>query len=117
MTNDVDVVVLGAGPAGINAAVTAAGYGLHVVLVDQNHAAGGQVFRPMPESFTAQASSSGISEGDAQRQLLARSKVHTFFNHTVWNVGTNLRVDAVGPSGPVHWQCRALVVASGTTER
>lgn len=117
MDKDVDLVVLGAGPAGVNAAITANRHGLKVVLVDQNHAAGGQVFRPMPETFTPSGGSAAPGEGDELRQRLARSQVRVYFNHTVWNVSTDLRVDAVGPDGPVHWRCRALVVASGTTER
>lgn len=117
MDNEVDVVVLGAGPAGVNAAVAAARHGLKVVLVDQNHDAGGQVFRPMPPGFAPSGNSSATREGDELRRHLAHSRVLAFFNHTVWNVSTGLRVDAVGPDGPVHWQCRALVLASGTTER
>ncbi len=117
MDNEVDVVVLGAGPAGVNAAVAAARHGLKVVLVDQNHDAGGQVFRPMPPGFASSGNSPATHEGDELRRHLAHSRVLAFFNHTVWNVSTGLRVDAVGPDGPVHWQCRALVLASGTTER
>ncbi|MCU0984826.1 MAG: FAD-dependent oxidoreductase, partial [Acetobacteraceae bacterium] len=41
----VDLVVLGAGPAGANAALAAAGHGLSVTLIDENKAAGGQVWR------------------------------------------------------------------------
>lgn len=117
MENDVDLVVLGGGPAGVHAAITAAAHGLRVALVDQNHAAGGQVMRPMPDTFSMPAGLAATREGDALRLDLARSPVRTFFSHTVWNVSSALRVDAVGPGGPVHWQCRALVVASGTTER
>lgn len=117
MSGEVDVVVLGAGPAGVHAAMTAAQYGLSVVLLDQNHAAGGQVFRSMPATFVAPAGSSATSEGDELRQQLSRSAVRTHFGHTVWNVSADLRVDAVGVDGPIHWQCRALVVAAGTTER
>ncbi len=40
-----DVVVVGAGPAGIAAAITAAGKGRRVALVDDNPAAGGQIWR------------------------------------------------------------------------
>ena len=113
-----DVLVLGAGPAGINAAVTAANLGLSVVLIDQNPAAGGQVYRPMPFQFThTQELSDAEAIGAVQREKLKKSAVFTYFEHTVWNVTRDLRVDAVGPDGPRHWVCRALIVATGTTER
>jgi D-hydroxyproline dehydrogenase subunit alpha len=43
-----DVVVIGAGPAGLAAARTAAGAGRTVVVVDDNPAAGGQIWRALP---------------------------------------------------------------------
>jgi NADPH-dependent 2,4-dienoyl-CoA reductase/sulfur reductase-like enzyme len=45
MTERFDLLVVGAGPAGIAAAVTAAECGLRVVLVDDNPASGGQIWR------------------------------------------------------------------------
>ncbi|MFP3741359.1 FAD/NAD(P)-binding oxidoreductase, partial [Burkholderia sp. SIMBA_019] len=37
--------------------------------------------------------------------------------HSVWAVTGDYRVDAVGPDGPLHCTARALIVATGTTER
>lgn len=48
-----DLAVVGAGPAGLAAAVTAAGLGLDVVLVDAGARPGGQYFRHPPEGFRA----------------------------------------------------------------
>lgn len=45
MRSHFDLVVVGAGPGGIAAAVTAAEAGLEVCLVDNNEAAGGQIWR------------------------------------------------------------------------
>lgn len=53
MNGRFDVLVVGAGPAGIAAAVRAAESGVRVGLVDDNPAAGGQIWRkgaPQPES-------------------------------------------------------------------
>ena len=43
--SEFDVVVLGGGPAGANAALAAASTGLSVALFDENPSAGGQVYR------------------------------------------------------------------------
>ncbi len=45
MTEEFELLVIGAGPAGIAAAVTASDCGLRVGLVDDNPAAGGQIWR------------------------------------------------------------------------
>lgn len=112
---DFDVLVLGGGPAGVNAALAASAAGLKVALFDENTAAGGQVYR-------APIDASGPPAGDRQasdtlRRELAQSAVTTYFNHVVWAVTADYRVDAAGPAGPMHCTGRALIVATGTTER
>lgn len=111
-----DVVVLGGGPAGAHAALAAASAGLNVALFDENPSAGGQVYRA-PIGGTRAASSADQQAGDVLRRELAASTVTTFFAHPVWAVTGDYRVDATGPNGPVHCTARALIVASGTTER
>lgn len=49
-----DLVVVGAGPAGLMAALTAADHGLQVVVVDEQRRPGGQIFRQRPPEFAAQ---------------------------------------------------------------
>ena len=46
-----DILVIGGGPAGVEAAVAAASAQLRVVLVDEADAAGGQVYRARPAGF------------------------------------------------------------------
>ncbi|MFD4757785.1 FAD-dependent oxidoreductase [Streptomyces sp. NPDC058439] len=47
-----DLAIIGAGPAGMSAALTAADHGLTVVVIDEQQRAGGQIFRQPPETFT-----------------------------------------------------------------
>jgi len=116
----VDVLVIGAGPAGARAALRAKACGLDVLLVDENHDAGGQVWRPIPAGFARANGSAPTAEardGDALRAELRHAGVHCLFGHKLWNVGTGLRCDLIGLEGSVSWQPRALIVATGTTER
>ena len=114
------LLVLGAGPAGASAAIAAAEHGVHTLLVDSAAAAGGQVYRAIPDAFRVRPKvdlGSDYQAGEALRHSLAESGAQTALGRTVWSVGSDLRVDAVGPNGPEHWCPDALVIASGTTER
>ena len=46
-----DVLIVGAGPAGLSAAKVAAGAGLDVLVVDERHKAGGQYFKQPSDGF------------------------------------------------------------------
>ncbi len=59
MTYRFDVLVVGAGPAGIAAAVRAAEEGCKVAIVDENPHPGGQIWREL--SCDRQAQQSGCS--------------------------------------------------------
>lgn len=113
--NNFDVLIIGGGPAGVHAALAAASTGLSVALFDENTAAGGQVYRAPAVADTPMTRER--ETGNALRQALATSPVTVFFGHVVWAVTGDYRVDASGPSGPMHCTGRALIVASGTTER
>ncbi|SAL33720.1 (2Fe-2S)-binding protein [Caballeronia udeis] len=112
---DFDVLVLGGGPAGVNAALAASAAGLKVALFDENTAAGGQVYRAPIDASGPPAGDR--QAGDALRYELAQSAVTPYFNHVVWAVTADYRVDASGPAGPVYCTGRALIAATGTTER
>jgi len=86
-----DVIVIGGGPAGTNAALAAASAGLKVALIDEH---------PAPVTLP-----------------LAEHTVTSLFSHAVWSVSGEYRIDAVGPDGPLHCMARALIVASGATVR
>ena len=45
---NVDVVVLGAGPAGVAASKAASQEGAKVIIIDENPSAGGQIYRAPP---------------------------------------------------------------------
>ena len=112
-----DVLVIGAGPAGAEAALSAAGCGLRVVLVDEAPSVGGQVYRAPPSTFSGLRATPESRAGDILRRRLAQSTVDAHFGHTVWSVSPDLRVDALSEDGPVSWNARKIIVATGAQER
>lgn len=114
--NHFDLIILGAGPAGISAALMASGKGLRVALFDENAAGGGQVYRA-PIFPDAKMDGAEFRAGENLRDALSRSSVCLFLGHTVWAVTGDYRVDALGPDGAMFCTATALLVATGTTER
>jgi len=114
-----DVLILGAGPAGVGAALAAAQCGLETLIVDSALSSGGQIYRAMPTSFAAlpAAQNPDRLSGSQQRAALAASAVSTAFGRRVWSIGQDFRVDALGPNGPEHWQPKALIICNGAQER
>lgn len=115
-----DLLIIGAGPAGARAALRAKACGLSVLLVDENPDAGGQVWRPLPNTFSRRTdapASAEAQDGDALRRELRQAGIECRFGHKVWNIGSDLRTDVIGPEGSVSWRPKAVLVATGTTER
>ena len=129
MTGDADLAVIGAGPAGMRAAVTADALGLKAVLLDEAEAPGGQVYRALPPAL-GPANGQGEEEpdqqrGDGLRAQLAASGAEVRLGRRVWSVlkeagpgeETRFRIDALGPAGPETLRARALLAATGASER
>ncbi|MGH6814774.1 MAG: FAD-dependent oxidoreductase [Hyphomicrobiaceae bacterium] len=118
-TGRYDLIVVGAGPAGTNAAIAASEHGLKVVLLDEVEAAGGQVYRaPAPSlMFAVGDDDPDRAAGDSLRARLAAAKVETRFGVRVWSVGGQFRVDGAGRCGPETVEAPRLVAATGAVER
>ncbi|MDS1271140.1 FAD/NAD(P)-binding oxidoreductase [Lipingzhangella sp. LS1_29] len=134
----VDVAVIGAGPAGLAAAVTAAGAGCTVALVDSGARPGGQFFRqPAPDLAFSPGITRPRHRGHrAFRALTAAlsranhrddGRVTELFQHHVWHVATDptnteraVTLHAAVGEPPrrrrvVHARC--LVLATGAYDR
>jgi NADPH-dependent 2,4-dienoyl-CoA reductase/sulfur reductase-like enzyme len=113
-----DVAIVGAGPAGLAAAVEAARAGLNVVLVDENPSFGGQIWRRLPAEF-AESLRSESTEAPAQRLFAAVSdlKVRCFFSTTVWGAFGKAQLEAAGPDGPFRICAPNIILAVGAHDR
>lgn len=109
-----DLLIVGAGPAGLGAAVEAAAHGLSVMLLDENSAPGGRIWQALETR--------GAKDTDEAAALVLierfwASDVQTCWSATVW---------AIEPDGQVYWSdadgahslaTRNIMIATGTTER
>jgi thioredoxin reductase/bacterioferritin-associated ferredoxin len=116
----VELLVLGAGPAGIGAAVEASRCGVETVILDEQPVAGGQVYRALSDSLKvsdAAALGEDYATGTGLRAELAESNVEGAFGEKVWFAAPGFRIESVGSGGVRRWQSKALISATGTSER
>ena len=106
MTEHYDVLVIGAGPAGLAAASTAAAHGVRVGLLDAQARPGGQVWRHDVRKAAPRA---------ARESIAALGKVTLLAQHSVIaHEGGALRVET--PQGSALLGYNALVLATGARE-
>jgi thioredoxin reductase/bacterioferritin-associated ferredoxin len=119
MSRTYDLLVLGAGPAGIAAALAGRRHGMGVAVLDEAHAGGGQIYRAPTYAIGSREleNSPELQHGEALRSALRCSGADLFLGHRVWSVASGPRAAAIGPSGQVEFDARTLIVATGTTER
>ena len=112
-----DLIVLGAGPAGMAAAAEAAGCGLSVTLLDEQALPGGQVYRAAPPEFGPASPSPDARRGAALRDALAASGARHLPLRRAWFAEPGFRLHVVGPEGPEIHEAPRLIVATGAYER
>jgi len=115
-----EVVVIGAGPAGLSAALEAARSGAHVLLVDENSKPGGQLFKQIHKFFGSRDHRAGVRGIDIGTQLLQEAEklaievwldaeVCGIFNQQdVWIVRNKERSLTV--------RAKRIIIATGATE-
>jgi thioredoxin reductase len=112
-----DVAIVGAGPAGLSAALAAAGAGAGVVLIDAYRRPGGQFYRQPAAEFRAAGPAGHQREGAALREAAAAAGVEMWSETAVWGAFDGPRLGLDGPGAPAFLEARAVVVAAGAYER
>ena len=70
MNKEVEILIIGAGPAGLSAAIEAAKYGAKVLVVDENNKPGGQLFKQIHKFFGSRRHKAGVRGVDIGTELL-----------------------------------------------
>ncbi|KGB80813.1 (2Fe-2S)-binding protein [Rhodovulum sp. NI22] len=114
-----DLVVIGAGPAGLAAATEAAKAGLSVVVMDEQPRPGGQIYRAI-ETVTPKREAILGAEYSAGRPLVESfraSRALYLPGTSVWNIGTDLMIDYSREGASSQIRARAILSATGALER
>jgi NADPH-dependent 2,4-dienoyl-CoA reductase/sulfur reductase-like enzyme len=126
MTEDFDLVVIGAGPAGMAAADEASAHGVRVVVLDEQPEPGGQIYRNISTNQRNESRVNDILGADYRRgATLARQFVMACEDGridyrpdcTVWQVDRDRTVQMARGGRAEDLRSRRLIVATGAMER
>ena len=114
-----DVVVIGAGPAGLAAAATAAEAGLSTLLLDENAGPGGQVWRAIASTPVTERDRLGADYWvGADLVHAARSSGAEIIQRaTVWSLDRHLEVGVSIGGVSSFVKARRVILATGALER
>jgi NADPH-dependent 2,4-dienoyl-CoA reductase/sulfur reductase-like enzyme len=112
-----DLVIVGAGPAGLAAAIRASELGLESLVVDESSTAGGQYYRQKPPSFGARRNHRDRQQ-ERGAELIARAHRGAAFRlgASVWAIDTaRVWLDEQGSTDAVSAPC--ILLATGAHDR
>ena len=127
--SEYDLSIIGSGPAGIAAAITARKYGLRVLVLDEQSKAGGQIFRNiegMEKNFNSELRKLG-NEYQSGLSLVKEFKncgADYFNDQSVWQIDADLGIHHVSASSNKvsssinsYAKTKHLLIAVGAMER
>lgn len=114
-----NLAIIGAGPAGMAAAVQAAGLGLSVVVLDEQPAPGGQVFRGAEHAAADPALTRDMADGAAMVQAFRAAKSVDYRPHSaVWHIASATgRLSVLRDQESEELEAARIMVATGAQER
>ncbi len=117
------IVIVGAGPAGIRAAAMLVEAGLHPVVIDEGHHAGGQIYRRPPAGFTRTAKQlygSEAAKAGALHALFDRLAKEARLTHCAGSSVIAVqdgRLHVLGEGGVQVVSYDRLILATGASDR
>ena len=114
-----DLIVVGAGPAGMSAAIEAAKHGVSVVVFDENARPGGQLFKQIHKFFGSKehrAKVRGFVIGQELLDEAAKLGVEVELDSTVIGLYQDKEIVVRQGSEVNHYKGDAIVVATGAAE-
>lgn len=117
--DEYDVVVIGAGPAGLAATAATAGAGLSTLLLDENAGPGGQVWRAIHATPVKREALLGTDywSGAEIAKAAETSGAEIIPRATVWSLDRNLELGVSIGGGSAFIKARRVIIATGAQER
>jgi len=113
----VDVAVIGAGPAGMAAATEAAAHGLSVVVIDEQPAPGGQIWRGVEAAQGVAALGADYAAGRERAAALRSAPVALECGATLWHLDDDGTLSFLQHGRTRRLVARRIILATGAMER
>ncbi len=122
MSSVFDLVIVGAGPAGLAAAATATDHGLLTAVIDEQAEPGGQIYRGIETNSAQRPGRLALlgpdyAAGLALVQKFRASKAEYFPLTTVWQIDGGRQVFVRGNGGAARLTAKRILIAGGAMER
>ncbi len=114
-----EVIVIGAGPAGLSAAIEAASHGMKVVVFDENDRPGGQLFKQIHKFFGSRehkAMQRGYRIGEELLDEADKLGVSVELNTTVMGIFGNKEISVLKGDSTDHIRGNYIIIATGASE-
>jgi len=114
-----DLIVIGAGPAGLSAAIEAAETGMKVVVFDENKRPGGQLFKQIHKFFGSKehkAKVRGFRIGQELLQDAEKAGVEVHLSAVVIGIFPHLGITVSKDDHIEHFKANSIIIATGASE-
>lgn len=118
-TSHYDLIVVGAGPAGLSAAIEAARVGMKVIVFDENAKPGGQLFKQIHKFFGSKEHKAKVRGFKIGEELLAEADslgVEVRLNATVTGLYNEKEITVRIEDAIRHYKGDSIIVATGASE-
>jgi len=115
----VELLIVGAGPAGLSAALEAAEAGVDTLVIDENQRPGGQLFKQIHKFFGSevhQAGTRGFRIGEKLLQQTLEKGVKVSLGYPVYGLFPGGRAICGSPEGAIEIRARKIILATGANE-
>ena len=114
-----NLIVVGAGPAGLSASIEAARRGMSVIVFDENHRPGGQLFKQIHKFFGSKEHKAKIRGFNIGTELLKEADetgVKVKLDATVTGIFDNKEVTVNHDGAIHHYKADSVIIATGAAE-
>jgi len=114
-----EIAIVGAGPAGLSAAIEAKSHGADVILIDENQKPGGQLFKQIHKFFGSQEHQAGVRGYVIGERLLEdcqRLNVEVMLETVVWGIFEDKRLGVANKDGNQIIKAEKIIFATGASE-
>lgn len=114
-----EIAIVGAGPAGLCAAIEASKLGAKVMLIDENALPGGQLFKQIHKFFGSREHKAGVRGYEIGRQLLEeleQSQADVMLSSTAYGIFRGRTIGVVQNGEHYAIQAEKIILAAGGKE-